>query len=231
MSFIPWNTLPAGWKKALGSTAESQEMRSLDAFLERELRHGKVIYPSQENILRSLCLVDFTQVRVVILGQDPYHGPGQAIGLSFAVPNELKKKPPSLKNIFKEIESDLGVSIDPAASDLKGWVKQGVLLLNTVLTVRDGEPLSHHEQGWECFTRSVLQVLDDRDEPMVFILWGSHAQKLGKQIRNSRHILLECVHPSPLSAYRGFFGSKIFSKTNEALIQIGHSPIRWQETQ
>ncbi len=170
-------------------------------------------------------------VRVVILGQDPYHGPGQAIGMSFAVPNALQPKPPSLKNIFKELESDLATRIDPARSDLSGWAAQGVLLLNSVLTVEAGEPLSHRDQGWEKFTDHVMEILNRRERGIVFVLWGAAAQKKKTMIDLSRHVVIESVHPSPLSAHRGFFGSKPFSKANEALTsRLGMPAIDWSRT-
>jgi uracil-DNA glycosylase len=174
--------------------------------------------------------VDFDRVNVVILGQDPYHGPGQAIGLSFAVPNDLRPKPPSLVNISKEIAADLGQSLQGYGSDLSGWVEQGVLLFNTVLTVRAAEAFSHRKQGWETFTDEIIRQLDERDAPMVFLLWGAAAIKKKDLLKSGRHVVLESVHPSPLSAHRGFFGCKHFSKANAALGQFGRPPINWTRT-
>ena len=202
--------------------------KKLNAFLDAEYRDLKVIYPDSQNIMLALEEVDLPQVKVVIIGQDPYHGAGQATGLSFAVPNLLKPKPPSLKNIFKELESDLGRKLPEGKSDLRGWVAQGVLLLNTVFTVEEGKPLSHRDQGWEEFTDYVIGILNEREKPMVFVLWGSHAQKLKCKIDSSKHIILETPHPSPLSAYRGFFGSRIFSQINESLERLGWGPMDWQ---
>jgi uracil-DNA glycosylase len=219
--------LPQGWIEKLAPLKKEPFFLKLQQFLDTEFKNGKTIYPEKKNIFRALEALDLPNVKVVIFGQDPYHGPEQAIGLSFAVPNSLKKKPPSLKNIFKELESDLGVSIDPTQSDLSGWVEQGVLLLNRVLTVEASEPLSHREKGWEEFTDRVVSILSERKQPIVFILWGSHAQKLKSLIDLDRHLVIETPHPSPLSSYRGFFGSKVFSRTNELLVQLGQSPIVW----
>lgn len=164
------------------------------------------------------------KVKVVILGQDPYHGPGQAHGLSFSVSPEVPI-PPSLRNIYKELNSDLGIEV-PSHGNLKHWAEQGVLLLNNVLTVEQGKAGSHHKKGWENFTDSVIEVLNQR-QGLVFILWGSPAQKKAKVVSKDRHLVLESVHPSPLSSYRGFFGSKPFSKTNDYLVAHGHKAIDW----
>ncbi len=174
--------------------------------------------------------LDYEKVTVVILGQDPYHGPNQAIGRCFAVPNTLKPKPPSLVNIFKEIQSDLGKPVDPMQSELSHWVEQGVLLLNTVLTVRQGQANSHREKGWENFTDRVIGILNERPDPVVFILWGAPARKKKLLITNKAHKIIESPHPSPLSAYHGFFGSKPFSKANAYLKAMGKPPIDWQIT-
>jgi len=198
--------------------------------LKQEYQTKKPVYPARERVLRALQDLDYEKVKVVILGQDPYHGPGQAIGRSFAVPNELKPKPPSLMNIFKEIKSDLGKDIDPSKSELSHWVEQGVLLLNTVLTVRMGQAHSHREKGWEAFTDRVIGLLNDRPDPIVFILWGAPARKKKALITNPIHKTIESPHPSPLSAYHGFFGSKPFSKTNALLKKIGKDPIDWEIT-
>ena len=221
------NYLPPIWKEKLGFILNEPYFKNLTKFLKSEYQARKTIYPARENVMRALKELDLPSVKVVILGQDPYHGTGQAIGFSFAVPNELRPKPPSLVNIFKEIESDLQVKIDTGKSDLTGWVEQGVLLLNTVLTVEAAKPLSHREQGWEQFTDQVITLLGSRLDPMVFILWGSHAQKMKSKINLQVHKVIETPHPSPLSAYRGFLGSKVFSRANAYLKELGKKPIDW----
>lgn len=188
------------------------------------------IHPPREQIFQALEDVAPNDVRVVILGQDPYHGPGQALGRSFAVPNSLKPKPPSLLNVFKELESDLGSSLDQAVSDLSGWAAQGVLLLNTVLTVRSGSPLSHRGMGWERLTDRLLTILARLEQPKVFLLWGAEAQKKRSLIQTptpQSSLILESVHPSPLSAYRGFFGCRHFSRSNDFLVSKCLPPIDW----
>ena len=222
--------LPPGWKSILGEEATKPYFQALTEFLKREYQSKKIIFPARENILRALRELDYENVKVVILGQDPYHGPHQAIGLSFAVPNSLKIKPPSLINIFKEIQEDTEEKIDMTKSDLSGWAHQGVLLLNTVLTVRAAQAFSHRDQGWEVFTDKIISSLNERKEPIVFLLWGSPAQKKAELITNKSHFILRAPHPSPLSAHRGFFGSKHFSKTNEILKKIGKAPIDWAKT-
>lgn len=219
--------LPKGWKSHLSHEAKEDYFKSLTRFLVKEYNSKKVIYPEQPKILRALQEVDYDEVKVVILGQDPYHGQGQAIGLSFAVPNALFPKPPSLQNIFKEMKTDLGVEPPKDQSDLTGWVEQGVLLLNTVLTVRHSQAFSHRDQGWERFTDRVIKILNEREKPVVFVLWGAAAQKKKLIITNRQHIIIESAHPSPLSASKGFFGSKPFSKVNAALKRIGEDPIDW----
>jgi len=220
-------TIPAEWNTKLQDFIHSESFRKLEFFLSEENRLGRTPFPAPENIFRALALVPPSQVRVVILGQDPYHGEGQAIGLSFAVPNHLMPKPPSLRNIFKELASDLGVHPKAQESDLLGWADQGVLLLNTVLTVRAHEPLSHQNQGWEEFTDGVLCQLNQQPQGIVFVLWGSSAQKKKKLITSDRHCVIESAHPSPLSAYRGFFGSRVFSRINGALMSLGHPAVDW----
>lgn len=221
------DNLPPVWREKLGTLATEPFFKKLTTFLKQQYQLKRPVFPSRDRVLRALQELDLPQVKVVILGQDPYHGPDQAIGLSFAVPNELKPKPPSLQNILKELESDLGVKVPPGKSDLQGWVDQGVLLLNTVLTVEASKPLSHRGQGWEEFTEAVVRHLGSRPEPMVFILWGSHAQKFKKLIDLKRHAVIESPHPSPLSAHRGFFGSRPFSRANECLRKFGARPIDW----
>jgi uracil-DNA glycosylase len=219
--------LPPVWREKLSPIANEPYFKKLTAFLKTQYQEKKPVFPARDRVLHALQAVDLPAVKVVILGQDPYHGPDQAIGLSFAVPNELKRKPPSLQNIFKELESDLRVKVPPGHSDLSGWVEQGVLLLNTVLTVEATKPLSHRGKGWEEFTEAVIMHLGQRKEPLVFILWGSHAQKFKPLIDLKRHVVIESPHPSPLSAHRGFFGSKPFSRANAALKKFGCKPIDW----
>jgi len=218
------------WEKKLSPEFELPYFLNLIRFLKAEGDEGQIVYPKPEDIFRALSSLELDQVKVVILGQDPYHGEGQATGLSFAVPNHLRLKPPSLQNIFKELQSDLGLEdFDKTHSDLSGWVEQGVLLLNTVLTVRKDQAFSHREKGWEQFTDRIIQVLDERKEPLVFILWGAHAHKKKALLKSGRHSIIESAHPSPLSAHRGFFGSRPFSKTNSLLAVLGKPPIDWSQ--
>lgn len=224
------DNLPPGWREKLKHEANQPYFQELTAFLKNEYRDGQTIFPPREKILRALQGVDYPDVKVVILGQDPYHGAGQAVGLCFAVPNELSPKPPSLVNIFKEIQSDLGHEVERSKSELSEWVNQGVLLLNTVLTVRRSQAFSHQNRGWETFTDKVIALLNERRDPVVFVLWGSPARKKKLLITNSWHKIVESPHPSPLSAHRGFFGSKPFSKTNALLSSLGKTPIDWHLT-
>lgn len=217
--------LPACWKEAIRPEVEGAPLKRLLAFLEEEKRLGVTVYPKEADVLRVFSLLDFNKVKVVIVGQDPYHGPGQAHGLSFSVPKGVPK-PPSLMNIFKELYSDLGIP-SPDHGCLESWVAEGVLLLNATLTVREGLPKSHYGRGWEHFTDGVIKALLKREEPLVFILWGKSAQEKCAAIANSRHVAFRSVHPSPLSAYGGFFGSKPFSKTNEQLKSWGKEPVNW----
>lgn len=220
--------LPAAWKNLLAGEVEQDYFKKLTRFLVDEYKTKKRIYPERQWVLRALQMVDYDEVKVVILGQDPYHGEGQAIGLSFGVPNELQPKPPSLVNIFNELETDLGIAVSRNESDLTGWAKQGVLLLNSVLTVRHAQAFSHRDAGWENFTDRVIERLNEREKPMVFILWGAAAQKKKALISNSKHFIIESPHPSPLSAFRGFFGSRPFSKANRILSEkLGQTPIDW----
>jgi uracil-DNA glycosylase len=221
-------TLPTGWTEKLQAEISKPYFVELTHFLKTQYEANKIIYPPREKIFRALQSVDYPDVRVVLLGQDPYHGAGQAIGLSFAVPNELLPKPPSLQNVFKEIKSDLGVEIPKSKSDLSGWVRQGILLLNAVLTVEESQAGSHQGKGWEIFTDKIIQELNDREKPVIFLLWGNYARKKAALITNPRHFVLEGVHPSPLSASRGFLGCRHFSKLNEILAQkMGSAPIDW----
>jgi uracil-DNA glycosylase len=181
------DNLPKEWRGYLAVEKDKEYFRNLTSFLKSEYKIGKTVFPPKERILWALQSVDYSDVKVVILGQDPYHGPDQAVGLSFAVPNTLKQKPPSLKNIFKEIESDLKQKIDPTKSELTNWAKQGVLLLNTVLTVRRSEAFSHRDRGWEPFTDQVIKILNQRKDPVIFILWGAPARKKKALIHQPPH--------------------------------------------
>ena len=224
------NNLPAGWKDQLAEEADKEYFKNLSLFLRSEYQGGQMIFPPKDRVLLALQKVDYAGVKVVILGQDPYHGAGQAVGLCFAVPNNLKPKPPSLMNVFKEIESDTGKKVDFTKSELSHWVDQGVLLLNTVLTVRKAQAFSHREKGWENFTDRVIRILNERTDPVVFILWGAPARKKKLLITGKQHRIIESAHPSPLSAYAGFFGSRPFSKANTALKELGKDPIDWEMT-
>lgn len=216
--------IEASWKKVLLDEFQKPYFETLKAFLLEEKKHF-TIYPSGANIFSAFDHTPFDKVKVVILGQDPYHGTGQAHGLSFSV-QEGVPYPPSLQNIFKELHDDLGCPI-PQNGTLSAWANQGVFLLNTVLTVRAGEANSHRGQGWEIFTDEVIKRLSAQKEHLVFILWGSPAGAKASLIDAKKHLILRSVHPSPLSSYRGFFGSKPFSKSNDYLIQTRQQPIQW----
>jgi uracil-DNA glycosylase len=221
--------LPPRWRELLKAESDQPYFKNLTNFLRFEAHAKKIIYPERSRILRALQLVDYDQVRVVILGQDPYHGPRQAVGLSFAVPNDLFPKPPSLQNIFKEISADLQLQMNPKASELTGWARQGVLLLNTALTVEAGQAFSHRNRGWETFTDKIIQQLSHRQRPIVFLLWGAAAHSKASLIDPQKHFILKAAHPSPLSASKGFFGCKHFSKTNEILTEKLHeNSIDWK---
>lgn len=213
------------WKDYLSSEFEKDYYKNLRNFLKAEY-NSNVIYPNMYDIFNALHFTSYADTKVVILGQDPYHGPKQAHGLSFSV-NPGVKTPPSLVNIYKELHSDLNCYI-PNNGYLKKWADQGVLLLNTVLTVRAGEANSHKNKGWESFTTQVIKTLNEKETPIVFILWGNNAISKESLITNPKHLIIKSVHPSPLSASRGFFGSKPFSKTNEFLISTNQKPIDWQ---
>src|SRR3989338_925466 len=217
--------LSKSWLKFLNSEFDTERMAELKKFLAQELKNKKVIYPATENYFRALNLVPLENVKIVILGQDPYHGPKEAHGLSFSVP-EGEKYPPSLQNIFKEIKTDIGRDI-PLTGDLTRWANQGVLLLNSVLTVEENMAASHQKKGWEEFTDKIIQVVNENCNHVVFILWGSYAQKKAEFVDQGRHLVLKSAHPSPLSSYRGFFGSRPFSKSNQWLISKGLKPIEW----
>lgn len=211
------------WKTFLEKEANKPYYKSLMSFIEQE-ELTKIIYPKKEDRLNAFKYANLEDIKVVIIGQDPYHGPNQAHGLSFSTLDS--KIPKSLQNIYKELKDDLDIEV-PKTGDLTNWAKQGVLLLNTLLTVESGKPLSHKNQGWEIFTSEVIQLLNNLDQPIVFILWGSHAKSYKKDLNNPRHLILESNHPSPLSAYRGFFGCKVFSKTNEFLKNNQVNVIDW----
>jgi uracil-DNA glycosylase len=219
------NQIKNDWAPLLSEEFEKNYMKELFTFLENEKKMGKDIYPEEGKIFEAFNLTPFHKVKVVILGQDPYHGEGQAHGLSFSV-QEGNKPPPSLVNIFKELELDLGLKI-PHHGHLEHWAQQGVLLLNTVLTVEHGRAGSHQKKGWEKFTDKVIDVLNDKKKHLVFILWGSAAQKKAKHVDPKVHLILKSVHPSPLSVYRGFIGSKPFSQTNQNLEKNGIKKINW----
>lgn len=219
--------LDESWKYNLAEFLLSPQMDALRDFLLQEKQQNKVIYPPSSLIFNALNTTPLNQVKVVIIGQDPYHGPNQAHGLSFSVQRGVAL-PPSLRNIFHELHTDLGVPI-PKHGDLTHWAEQGVLLLNSVLTVEAGQPTSHQKQGWEDFTDHVIDVLNQQREHIVFILWGAYAQRKGQRIDPNKHLILKAAHPSPLAANRGgFFGCKVFSKSNNYLKQNGIEPIDWQ---
>jgi uracil-DNA glycosylase len=215
----------ASWNEALGSYFSRPEFQQLKAYIDSEYAQH-TIYPPKEDIFATFSATSLENVKVVIIGQDPYHNEGQAHGLAFSVPKGVTP-PPSLKNIYKELHSDLGIKKDMTNGDLSSWARQGVLLLNAVLTVQAHKAASHANRGWEAFTDYVIQYISQNTKNYVFILWGSYAQKKGKDIDRTQHLVLESPHPSPLSAYRGFFGSNVFSQTNDYLQQHGKDPIQW----
>ena len=217
--------LAESWKSRLLGEFEKPYMKQLREFLKAEYKKGKKVYPSGKQIFAALDATPFEKVRVVILGQDPYHGPGQAHGLSFSVPRGVKP-PPSLVNIFKELHADIGLDI-PSHGNLEHWAEQGVLLLNAVLTVEEGQAASHQMKGWETFTDAIIKRLNDERTGLVFLLWGSYAQKKAAFVDRKKHCVIESVHPSPLSAHRGFLGSKPFSKINHYLKSQREKPIDW----
>ena len=213
------------WKEKLKDEFDEPYFKELASFVKKEYTSGAV-YPAPKNIFRAFDLCPFDQVKVVILGQDPYHGPKQAIGLSFAV-SEGIRNPPSLQNIFKELQSDLGKPLVHTDGDLSRWAQQGVLLLNATLTVQAGKAGSHQGKGWEQFTDAIIRTLSEEREHLVFILWGNYAKVKGAHIDRSKHLVLESPHPSPFAAAGGFFGSKPFSKANAYLEADGEKPIDW----
>lgn len=213
------------WKAELGDFFASDTFEALSDFVRNEYQ-SKRVYPSLANIFKAFWLTPFSQVKVVILGQDPYHGAGQAHGLSFSVPEGVKV-PPSLQNIYKEIEDDLGIKKDFTNGNLEGWAQQGVFLLNAILSVVASTPASHQGKGWEQFTDTVIKAISDNHEHIVFMLWGSFAKSKKVLIDMNKHLVLEAAHPSPFSAHSGFFGCKHFSKCNEYLKKYGKEEIKW----
>jgi len=213
------------WKKVLQKEFDENYFNDLIGFVKSEYQKSTV-YPPAKFIFNAFNLTPFNEVKVVILGQDPYHGPNQANGLAFSV-NDNIPTPPSLINIYKEIETDLELKTKNKNGNLENWARQGVLMLNATLTVKSGQAGSHQNKGWEKFTDAVIKILSEQKENLVFILWGAYAQKKGVVIDKNKHLIIKSVHPSPLSAYNGFFGSKPFSQTNSYLIFTGKEPIEW----
>lgn len=211
------------WDQVLEEEFNSEYFKNLGKFVKNEY-NSKIIYPPYKDIFNALRFTDYDKVKVVILGQDPYHGYGEAHGLSFSVATNVRR-PPSLNNIFKELKSDL--NIERANNNLTDWSMQGVLLLNAIMTVVENKPLSHKNQGWEIFTDNIIKALNKREKPVVFVLWGSYARSKKELITNPQHYIIESPHPSPLSANRGFFGSKPFSRINHFLKSIGEEEIKW----
>ncbi len=219
--------LESSWLAVLKTEFEKPYFKELKAFLLAEKEKGELIYPNDTDIFNAFELTPFDQVKVVILGQDPYHGANQAHGLSFSVQKGIKP-PPSLRNIFKELKTELPDFETPENGDLTNWAKQGILLLNATLTVGAGKPGSHQKQGWEFFTDEVIKTTSNLKENIVFILWGNYAQQKEGLINSNKHLVIKSKHPSPFSAHNGFFGSKPFSKTNDYLIKKNKNPINWK---
>ena len=228
MSFSLFELEPS-WIQALGDELQEPYISELAAFIEKERRGKTPIFPPKELMFNAFFKTPFDRVKVLLIGQDPYHGPGQAHGLSFSVPQGIPQ-PPSLQNIFKELNADLGITV-PAHGCLTKWAEQGVMLLNAILTVRQGEALSHHGKGWEMFTDAVVKALFARKEPVIFVLWGKSAQEKCRFFNDLRqlspHTLLKAPHPSPFSAHTGFLGCRHFSKINQILASQGKTPIDW----
>jgi len=218
--------LNPSWKEVLSDEFEKTYFQTLKAFLVQEIESKQTIYPPPKQIFNALDHCSFDQIKVVILGQDPYHGPGQAHGLCFSVADGVGT-PPSLQNIFKELQNDLGLT-PPSHGNLIKWANQGVLLLNATLTVRRGQPTSHAGKGWETFTDKIIQAISDQKSGVVFLLWGKYAQNKGSLIDASKHHILKAAHPSPFSAHSGFFGCKHFSQANQFLEKQGQEPIDWE---
>ena len=217
--------LEDSWLQVLGNEFEQEYMQQLRSFLQAEKAARRVIYPPGPQIFNAFKHTPLPKVKVIILGQDPYHGPGQAHGLCFSVPEGIDI-PPSLRNIYRELEQDLGVPA-PRHGCLTAWAEQGVLLLNSVLSVRRGQAASHQGRGWEQFTDRVIAVINEQRQGAVFMLWGSYAQRKGAMVNAGKHLLLKAPHPSPLSAHRGFFGCRHFSRANDYLQQQGQTPVNW----
>lgn len=216
------------WYQAIGSEFDKEYMLQLKKFLQSEYQAGKTIFPKGTEYFSAFNYTPFNKVKVVIVGQDPYHGPGQAHGLCFSVRSGIQL-PPSLQNIFKELKADLGIEMN-SQGDLSAWAQQGVLLLNSVLTVENGKAASHQGRGWETFTDKVIESLNQGRQNLVFVLWGSYAQKKAEKVDRQKHLVIESPHPSPLSAHRGFFGTKPFSKINAYLKAHGQDPIIWDKS-
>lgn len=213
------------WEKVIELEKQKEYYKKLHDEVEKRYQ-TTTVFPAKENIFKAFSLTKLDNLKVVILGQDPYHGAGQAQGLAFSTPSDIKN-PPSMVNILKEINDDLGRASICEDGDLTSWAKDGVLLINTILTVEESKPKSHHKLGWEIFTDNIIKYISENCEGIVFILWGAPAIKKTKIIDESKHYILTSPHPSPLSSYRGFFGSKVFSKTNEILKSLGKEPINW----
>ncbi|WP_188013384.1 uracil-DNA glycosylase [Photobacterium damselae] len=215
------------WQNFLQQQQQQEYFEQIQSYVANARQQGKVVYPPEEDVFSAFTATPLDQVKVVILGQDPYHGPGQAHGLSFSVKPGVKT-PPSLANMYKELATDIDGFTIPDHGYLQSWAEQGVLLLNTVLTVEQGNAHSHAKIGWETFTDKVIEHIDQECEGVIFLLWGAHAQKKGKKINTQKHHVLKSAHPSPLSAYRGFFGCQHFSQTNTLLQAMNKTPITWQ---
>jgi len=215
------------WSDILDAEQQQPYFQQITQFVQQQRHEGRQVYPPQTDVFNAFKYTEFERVKVVILGQDPYHGPNQAHGLCFSVQHGIKT-PPSLVNMYKELEQDIPGFKIPEHGHLQAWAEQGILLLNTVLTVEQGLAHSHAKIGWEQFTDKIIRLLNEQRQGIVFLLWGSHAQKKGGVIDRDRHHVLHAPHPSPLSAYRGFFGCKHFSQTNSLLCQHGKTPINWQ---
>ncbi len=222
----PLIQMEESWRRKLGEEFRKDYMVELRGFLKAEYARGKIIYPAKFRYFLAFDLTPFEQVKVVVLGQDPYHGPGQAHGLCFSV-KEGMRLPPSLVNIYQELKTDMGID-NGNHGDLTSWARQGVLLLNSVLTVEKSLAASHNNRGWEKLTDRVIELLNEREQSVVFMLWGSYAQKKAGFVNTDRHLVLKSPHPSPLSAHRGFFGCRHFSKANDFLIENKRVPIDWE---
>lgn len=219
--------IPKDWLEKLYPFFSKEDADAISSFLSEKYAEGDVIYPPQDKMFRALELTKFKNVKAVWIGQDPYHGPGQATGLAFAVPNGTKL-PPSLKNIFKEYVSDMNVIFTPVDSSLETWAENGVLLLNSFFSVKEHEPMSHANIGWDKLTRAIIKAVSEKKETVAFILLGNDARSFKSIINIEKHVVFEAAHPSPLSAYRGFFGCRLFTRVNEMLSEKGASPIDWR---